>query len=872
MVLRKIAAVTLVLSVAAAALVAALSSSVASQTSAITALASSSCSDGTFVDTAANPTTAGANNDLVDDCQNLVAIQNNWAAVAANNNLQANHPLRTWGTGTTQKIDTWAGVTVASSRVTSLNLHNYQSDTLSSLSIVSDNPENLYSGPGISGTLPTEIGNLAALTQLTLSNNLLSGSIPTQLGSLTGLTWLLLDNNLFSGSIPTQLGSLTALTDLSLSGNRLTGSIPVELGSLTNLDWLILHNNLLSGSIPAQLSSLTNLTNFRLNKNLLSGSIPAQLGSLAPSQSGKLSLFAFCENHLSGALPTALRTGVTLQGYPTGGTYDPIGCQNTGTQSNTAITALASSSCSDGTFVDTTANPTTAGANNDLVDDCQNLVAIQNNWAAIAANNNLQTDHPLRTWGTGTAEKIDTWAGITVTSSRVASINLNNIASDYQSFAGPGISGSIPAQLGNLTALTSISMSWNRFSGSIPTQISSLTSLASLNFISNRLTGSIPAQLGSLTSLTNISLSYNRLTGAIPTQLGSLTSLTDLRLRNNRLTGGIPTQLGSLTSLTTLWLNRNLLSGPIPSALGNLAPSQSGSLTSFAFCQNDLTGAVPAALRSGVTLVDYPVNRGYDPMACQRSSPAAPPSTAPPVIFAPFTFPPSSVDTPGTEPSAPPPSSSSSTTTTEPPTSTTAERQQARSSGWNTFTVQQGSTTAQQIRQTLSLASDEAIYTWSSETQEWERVARASQTLPAGTVLTFSSETAIFQDDLEALNLGGGTRETRLMQGWNILNLPQNLSRTAGSDFLFADQLIDCDTDTGVAAVASYSPETEAWSLWMPCHPQAEASLTAGDDPSYQPLADISTGDTLYIYFRADRPVSVIWNSESSQYQLVADG
>ena len=139
-------------------------------------------------------------------------------------------------------------------------------------------------------------------------------------------------------------------------------------------------------------------------------------------------------------------------------------------------------------------------------------------------------------------------------------------------------------------------------------------------------------------------------------------------------------------------------------------------------------------------------------------------------------------------------------------------------------------------------------------------------------MLTFSSETAIFQDDLETLNLGEGTRETRLMQGWNILNLPQNLSRTAGSDFLFADQLIDCDTDTGVAAVASYSPETEAWSLRMPCHPQAEASLTAGDDPSYQPLADISTGDTLYIYFRADRPVSVIWNSESSQYQLVADG
>ena len=59
-----------------------------------------------------------------------------------------------------------------------------------------------------------------------------------------------------TGTIPTQLGNLTQLQTLTLSPGQLTGSIPTQLGNLTQLTNLYLANNQLSGSIPAELGNL----------------------------------------------------------------------------------------------------------------------------------------------------------------------------------------------------------------------------------------------------------------------------------------------------------------------------------------------------------------------------------------------------------------------------------------------------------------------------------------------------------------------------------------------------------------------------------------------------------------------------------------
>ena len=79
----------------------------------------------------------------------------------------------------------------------------------------------------------------------------------------------------------------------------------------------------------------------------------------------------------------------------------------------------------------------------------------------------------------------------------------------YADLSNNDLSGPIPAQLGNLIALTSLNLSNNDLSGSIPAQLGNLTALTSLNLSNNDLSGSIPAELGNLTALTSLNLSNN---------------------------------------------------------------------------------------------------------------------------------------------------------------------------------------------------------------------------------------------------------------------------------------------------------------------------------------------------------------------------
>ncbi len=65
----------------------------------------------------------------------------------------------------------------------------------------------------------------------------------------------------------------------------------------------------------------------------------------------------------------------------------------------------------------------------------------------------------------------------------------------------------------------------------------------------NHLSGELPGQLGNLSNLEWLDLSYNQLSGAIPAQLGNLSNLQFLDLENNQLSGAIPWQLGNLSNL-----------------------------------------------------------------------------------------------------------------------------------------------------------------------------------------------------------------------------------------------------------------------------------------------------------------------------------
>ena len=159
------------------------------------------------------------------------------------------------------------------------------------------------------------------------------------------------------------------------------------------------------------------------------------------------------------------------------------------------------------------------------------------------------------------------------------------------------MTGPIPAELGRLSSLISLSLSRNRLTGSIPEELGSLSSLQGLYLWENRLTGSIPSQLGNLVNLTELWLRYNQLTGPIPTELGRLSNLENLYLSFNQLTGQIPAELGELSNLKLLLLDNNQLTGSIPSELGNLS-----NLNTLLLSPNQLLGCVP------VTLADVPDN------------------------------------------------------------------------------------------------------------------------------------------------------------------------------------------------------------------------------------------------------------------------
>ena len=134
-------------------------------------------------------------------------------------------------------------------------------------------------------------------------------------------------------------------------------------------------------------------------------------------------------------------------------------------------------------------------------------------------------------------EPIDHWYGVSVSDGRVTELKLF----DNQ------LTGTIPAQSGNLSSLQTLWLSNNQLTGGIPPELGHLSSLESLSLSSNPLAGPIPPELGKLSSLERLVLSNNRLTGPIPPELGKLSWLRELSLADNQLTGFIPEGLTTLT-------------------------------------------------------------------------------------------------------------------------------------------------------------------------------------------------------------------------------------------------------------------------------------------------------------------------------------
>ena len=202
-----------------------------------------------------------------------------------------------------------------------------------------------------------------------------------------------------------------------------------------------------------------------------------------------------------------------------------------GSISPNVVSAQQTSVCATGGAVP---NP---DANQGLVSDCETLLAARDTLAGTVALN----------WAANTP--MLEWAGVSYqgTPERVTRLELWLW----------GLTGEIPAELGNLSNLETLNLSGNQLAGDIPTELGSLSNLETLVLSDNQLTGEIPTELVSLSNLETLDLVGNQLTGEIPTELGSLSNLERLGLSGNQLTGEIPHSLTGLTLLAGFVFHNN---------------------------------------------------------------------------------------------------------------------------------------------------------------------------------------------------------------------------------------------------------------------------------------------------------------------------
>ncbi|XP_037425023.1 putative leucine-rich repeat receptor-like serine/threonine-protein kinase At2g24130 [Triticum dicoccoides] len=406
----------------------------------------------------------------------------------------------------------------------------------------------------LSGTVPLELGNLSRLKFLDVSSNTLTGAVLPELGNLSRLGILDLSENVFSRAVPRELGKLSRLTQLSLNGNQLEGSIPVELSRIRRLVYLNLGDNNLCGHIPSAIfCNLSALNYLDMSSNFLDGEIPIRADCPLP----ELMSLVLWSNKLNGSIPPSLSNSTKLRWLLL--------------QSNFLTGELPS---------------------DDMFSGMRSLeyLHLSSNFLANSWNN---TDlEPF-------FASLTNCAGL-----KELSIARNNIAGTIPPVIGrlsPGlmqlhlqlnrIFGPIPANISNLTNLSSLNLSHNLLNGSIPQGITNMRQLERLHLSNNLLSGDIPSSLGMIPWLGHVNFSQNQLTGAIPPSIVQCLMMQNLDLSYNMLQGKIPAGLSRLSGLLNLNLAGNLLSGAIPMTIGEMVRLQLLNLSS-----NKLSGTIPSQL------------------------------------------------------------------------------------------------------------------------------------------------------------------------------------------------------------------------------------------------------------------------------------
>ena len=177
----------------------------------------------------------------------------------------------------------------------------------------------------------------------------------------------------------------------------------------------------------------------------------------------------------------------------------------------------------------------------------------------------------------------------------------------YVDISSNSFSGTLPASIGNLAALTKLDVDCNpELSGTIPASFSRLGQLQFFVGFKANFTGTL-APLCGLPYLATLDVGGNALSGPLPTCLASMVrTLTYVDLSDNAFTGTLPDVLQPLVNspkLSTFRVDGNQLSGTIPDWVTNFSGSALG------LSRNSFVGDVPAGFLS------YPFATSYIPCA-----------------------------------------------------------------------------------------------------------------------------------------------------------------------------------------------------------------------------------------------------------------
>lgn len=402
------------------------------------------------------------------------------------------------------------------------SLFNCESSKLESLK---------FTASGLSGNLPSQLGNMTNLVLIDLNSNSISGSIPNSLGNLLSLQTLEIGNNSLSGPLPHSIGRLSSLLSIYLPDNLISGPLPDSLGRLSSLELLDISNNEINGTLPQSVGQLTKLMNLNIGNNLLTGVVTedhfANLTSLATlrADANMLRLEISANNWEP---PFQLQI-LSLNSWSLGPKF-PSWLQN---QTNLFILYLGSTGISDKipswfwtTFL-----------------DLQYLNLSDNDFSSVSLSEFICSK-------TDTEQK------------QVIYMNLGNSS----------LSGVLPDCWATWGSLNILNFQNNNLTGEIPRSLANLSMLESLNMRNNKLSGELPVNLMNSQRLQIIDLSENEFTGGLPIPIGGeATSLKVLSLHSNKFNGNIPDEICRLDSIQILILANNNLSGEVPNCFHNFS-------------------------------------------------------------------------------------------------------------------------------------------------------------------------------------------------------------------------------------------------------------------------------------------------------------